>query len=96
MECFCWKDVPIEDVIKIKGREVFEEDRDIEEACEKEGCKERGAVYDPQTVANQMRTLYPDEVIGEVGSRKRDGKRFKFTIIVEEIEDEDYNVGERC
>jgi len=84
MECFCWHDVPIEDILKIKGRERFEEDRDLEEECERGHCRDLDKFYDPQVVARRIRTLYPDEVIGDAGRCKN----YRFTIIVEEKEDE--------
>jgi len=88
MECFCWKDVPIEDIVKIKGKEAYEEEVELEESVEKDSCRRFNRIYDPQKVADAIRMLYPNDVIGEAGDRKIDGKKFKFTIIVEEIEDE--------
>lgn len=95
MECFCWKDVPIEDMIKIKGEEKFENEFGLEEELEKESCETRGVIYDPQKVDRFMRTLYPGEAIGEIGFTPKKDKKYRFTIIVEEIED-DTNIGEYC
>jgi hypothetical protein len=94
MECFCWDDVPKEDVIKIKGQDVYDNEMELEMECELDMADCRGIEPNKEEIkeiANKtVSRIYPSCVIAACLGIKEsynvpEDKVYKFTIKVEEV-----------
>lgn len=83
-ECFCWRDVSEEDMIKVRGEEKYKKDLKWEIEYVKEGNKDFGR-NDP--IPTSLNILYPNDVLTACGilGYVCEDKKYKFTISVEEI-----------
>jgi hypothetical protein len=90
MECFCWDKVPLEDIIKIIGQEVFDTHKALEKECVEDMADVRDIKISEEEVEKivnkALSRLYPSCVIEAcLGKEPEQDKVYKFTVKVEEV-----------
>ena len=90
MECFCWDDVPEEDMKAILGEARYKED--VDEENKFRGDMHRlAAKKKPFQPVKSLHRLYPGDILGACGIPMGEDKQYRFTLIVEEISKKDLN-----
>ncbi len=84
MECFCWKLASLDEAKRLLGKEKYAQERKAEIKMAKESAKDQGTKFDEARVDYYMTRLYPNMVLDKLGCVN--GKNYKFTVTVEEIE----------
>jgi hypothetical protein len=84
MECFCWDDVPEEDMIVVLGKEQYEHNLKLERDW-REDWNLNEMSTPKKDIPEKLSRLYPNDVLRAIGAMDKN-KKFKITVTAEEVE----------
>jgi len=84
MECFCWDDVPEEDMIVVLGKEGYKRDLKMEREWRQDLNDSMGK--EVEEVPEKLSRLYPGDILHAIGAMG-EGRRYRITVTAEEVEE---------